>query len=482
MAKPLSYKEITKKLEELTNSDYNKIQQEFFKRGIKTPNKTLIETLKFPDLPENEIKKNIEQNLKTLINHLYKIEQDTDLYKSLSCIFGSFLGDSLGAFCEFNPRNKENYKKIEGKRNVFGSEKGMATDDSEMAMSLAYAIMDTPEKDNLNSDFISFYYGLWRKSEPDDIGIATEKALINFIPENYNLLENGKIFFSDNIKETINNLNKDSLANGFLMRKSVFFVWIYYKFKNEIEKAFENKKNLEELYKLFQKIKNLSKYDDQCTHPNPECSIATAYVALIVIAAFSLQPKEIITFITDFAIYVKNKPDEDKDKEKEKEKEEEEEKKIEKDLAQFILDRLDQYSKSKNINYYDFFSQENGVFDKMGYYRHSLRLILYYLYNFDTVKKNDILLEIVKQICNLGGDTDTNAAIVGSVIGPLVGFKSFAKDIKIILEKGRKAYYPIFMVLYLEYLQKNIEPSKKNVLIMILTIIYGRVEEKLLPK
>ena len=32
-------------------------------------------------------------------------------------------------------------------------------------------------------------------------------------------------------------------------------------------------------------------------------------------------------------------------------------------------------------------------------------------------------------ICNCGGDTDTNAAIVGCVIGPLIGFDNFGRDI-----------------------------------------------------
>ena len=471
MAKNLSDKEINEKLEKLTDSKlYNQILLEFFKKGIKTRNEVLTKELGFPELSDKEIEKNIEQNVKTLIKHLYKIPENSDLYKSFSCIFGSFLGDSLGSFCEFKPPNRNNYQKINAGTNVFGSEKGMATDDSEMAMSLAYAIMDTPEKDKLNSDFISYYYGLWFCSGPDDIGTATENALKNFTPNSYTLLENNKIFFNSIIKRKIKEANGNSLANGFLMRKSVFFVWIYYRFKNEIKKAFENDKNPKELYKLFQKIKDLSKSDDECTHPNPESSSATAYVTLLAIAAFFLKHEEIIKLISDFAEHVKKNPESKEDKE----------------VAEFILDTLEQYKKNEDKNYYDYFvlsSSKTGVFDKMGWYRHSVRLILYYLRYYDKVNNGeDVFHEIVNQICNLGGDTDTNAAIVGSVFGPLVGFKSFAKDLKAMLEKGRKAYYPIFMVLYLEYLQKNIDSDKKNVLKMIVTIIYGRIDEESLSK
>ena len=65
----------------------------------------------------------------------------------------------------------------------------------------------------------------------------------------------------------------------------------------------------------------------------------------------------------------------------------------------------------------------------MGYYLHSFKLTLYYLYKLDEMKKNlnikDIYNKIIFSICDFGGDTDTNAAIVGMIIGPLIGIKNF---------------------------------------------------------
>ena len=62
-----------------------------------------------------------------------------------------------------------------------------------MAMSLTYAIMNIPEKDKLNSDFISYYFCLWYSSGPYDIGTAIVNALKNFVPSSYILLENNSI-------------------------------------------------------------------------------------------------------------------------------------------------------------------------------------------------------------------------------------------------------------------------------------------------
>ena len=47
-------------------------------------------------------------------------------------------------------------------------------------MCLAYAIMGNPEKENLNPNYIYFYYGAWYKSNPIDMGHTIEKAFKKF--------------------------------------------------------------------------------------------------------------------------------------------------------------------------------------------------------------------------------------------------------------------------------------------------------------
>ena len=339
-------------------------------------------------------------------------------------------------------------------------------------MSLAFAIMDSPEKNILNSDFISYYYGLWRISEPIDMGGATENALRNFKIKEYKLLDNNYNYFNK-VRGKIINDNYETLANGFLMRKSVFYVWIFYRYNQKIKTAFENAKNdnLEDLYNLFLIIKDLSKIDDECTHPNPECSSATAYITLITLGFLcNIEPYQIINYIINMITFIIN----DKNTIE-----------IDINLGKFIQEYIDKFS-NRRFDFWDFFtSKDDNVYDNMGWYKHSLRLILYFVINFGKLEreeeKKDIFRYIVDNICNIGGDTDTNAAIVGGVIGPLIGYKNFQVELDVMLKKGRKVYYPIFMMLYLDFLIKSNKKrsayNKKNFIKMIVTIMYGKIDE-----
>lgn len=77
-----------------------------------------------------------------------------------SCILGAFIGDALGDDCEFQEYNLENYKNILSPKGPWPP--GEITDDSEMALSIAYAIMDSPDLFTLNQKFLFFImeYGL----------------------------------------------------------------------------------------------------------------------------------------------------------------------------------------------------------------------------------------------------------------------------------------------------------------------------------
>ena len=463
-------------LENCNDSEiYNNIQQEIFKNGIFVPNK-IFQFLQFPNLSKNEIEKNINQNIEILINLLYKIDENTDLYNSLSSIFASFLGDTLGSFCEFKMYSRENSKNIFIGKNVFGAGKGRITDDSEMSMSLAFAIMDTPEKNTLNSEFISYYYGLWYLSESIDMGMATRNALQYYKTNNYNLLDNKSNNYFNKVKNIIENENYNTLANGFLMRKSVFYVWVYYRYYQQIKIAFEEceKNNSVKLYELFKIIKKLSKLDDECTHPNPESTSASAYMTLMALGTLNkIEPSKIIKNILNMIKLITENKNLNADN-------------LDIELGKYIINFVDIFNDEK-FDFWSFFtSNENNVCDLMGWYKHSFKLTLYFVTNFNNMVKNkgdkNVFRYIIENICDLGGDTDTNAAIVGGVIGPLIGYNIFKEDLNIMLKKGRKVFYPIFMLLYLDYIQKSMKSegliyNKKNFIKMIATIIYGKIDE-----
>ena len=71
----------------------------------------------------------------------------------------------------------------------------------------------------------------------------------------------------------------------------------------------------------------------------------------------------------------------------------------------------------------------------------------------------------MNEICNLGGDTDTNCAIVGTVIGPIIGLDNFGYDLKILLKfipNDRIQYTNSLIYYYVEFLDKNKEQLNNN--------------------
>lgn len=71
-------------------------------------------------------------------------------------------------------------------------------------------------------------------------------------------------------------------------------------------------------------------------------------------------------------------------------------------------------------------SQYNIV-DKQGFIKHAFVLSFYYLLRSAEQGQQDYY-KTIKEIVSLGGDTDTNACIVGGMLGALVGFKQLDQN------------------------------------------------------
>ena len=239
----------------------------------------------------NQIK--FQKNLKYLISKILSVSpilnKDNDFYLSLSLIYGSFLGDSMGTFCEDKPMNKLNHERIyETNKNSFLSP-GTITDDSEMSMSFSYAIIDSPNLFKLNQNIIFYYYGIWAYSEPISMGNTTSNSLFQFNIEKDSIIKD-KIF-SERIKNKIYEINKNMLSNGFLMRLSTFIIWFYYRNKNKLIILF-NENNFIEIYNNIQK--EVLK-DVEITHPNKEnIIVASIYVFIGLCSMFLYKPLDIL--------------------------------------------------------------------------------------------------------------------------------------------------------------------------------------------
>ena len=403
------------------------------------------------------IKINFIPNIKKLCTKILSIkkEKSPDKYMALSCVLGAFMGDALGDDCEFQEYNLENYKQILSPKGPWPP--GEITDDSEMALSLCYAIMDSPKLDTLNQKYIFFYHGIWIETKPIAAGQATKNALQLFKYDEHTKLlynetnedeeTNNKIM--DDIVDTIKKRNIKTLANGHLMRLSTFHVWYYYMNKEET-KIILNSDDINKYFNLYTNIKNELIKDSSLTHPNEEMPIiASIYSFMVQCALFEHPSKSIIEkmnlLLSHNIFCVENS--------------------LELKVKKFINDTLNDFKKPD----FDKNKYFNNLFESMGYYVHAIRLSLYYVYNFDNIvpmKGYTKFRSIMNDISNFGGDTDTNSDIVGQIVGPLIGFENFGnKDMKKVLNfvsPSRFQYSASMIYFFIDYLENNCDKREEN--------------------
>ena len=408
--------------------------------------------------------KNVNK-LKEKINLIIEQKQVyKNLYIILSSIYGAFLADSMGSATEFMDKDKNNHIHIyEEDFRIF--QPGQITDDSEMAMSQAFGILDNYQYKTLNPNLIYYYYLIWYWSGPLDIGITTSSALNYLEKENINI--NDEIIFSEKLKSKISIKNAGSLANGFLMRASPLLTWFYMVYKDYVKGILESKLP-NKYFELYQKIHEEMAKDTQLTHPNPENAVAGSI--MIFMGLCSMQEKysgkEILemTNILFENSYFDNELNE-----------------MEYKIKNHFKDVLKEFSKS------DFSKDEffGDLYYQMGFYKHAFNLTLYYLNVFDEQKKvmslKDIYNNMMYDISDFGGDTDTNGAIVGMVMGPLIGMENFdRKYFDVFLsfyDRGRLIYTNTLMYFYAKYLEtienctKLIDQNKYDVNFYVIDIM-----------
>lgn len=284
--------------------------------------------------------------------------------KDKGCIYGVLVGDALGTTYEFKeainitlPKNLN----IVGK-GPFRVAKGQVTDDSEMTLALAYSIIKRKKYDK---EDVAKAYIRWLKSEPEDNGITTAKALRN----------------AKNYQDTFNNsikYNGNSLSNGFLMRISPLAVLGKNMNKNKLNK--------------------IIKEEVAITHSNKECVIAGKfYIHLIIYILKGGQEY----YKHSLELAGKNF-------------------KLKDIIEQALTSPY--HTKYRNVKI-----DIDGQY--MGYYVVSLQIALYCLFNSKTYET------AMRTIIKLGGDTDTNCAISGALLGAKFGYNKIPKKwLKTILE------------------------------------------------
>ena len=368
-------------------------------------------------------------------------KKNFDMYIGLSCIFGAFLGDSLGGHCEFMQSSLYNHNRIYTNERF---KNGQVTDDSEMAISKAFAIMDMSDINNLDQNLLFYYYGIWIFSMPLDQGFTTSSALHNFRIQTMPI--DGKNLFSDEIRKKIAKQNCNSKANGALMRISTLIVWFYYKNKNEIKTILKSD-CIAQFFDLYAKIYIEVEKDFEITHPNKENIVSGALLTFMTLCTMNQYKGE--ETIKKLLLLLENdifntSPDETT-------------------LKLLVKKTLDEIGK-ENFQNFEYFK---NVISNQGYYVHAFKLCIYYLSVIDKKRKSEknIYLKIIQEICDYGGDTDTNSSIVGTVIGPMIGYLNFTNDklfhnLINFFEPNRILYTSSLIYYFIEYLDNCFNKNK----------------------
>jgi ADP-ribosylglycohydrolase/fructose-1,6-bisphosphatase/inositol monophosphatase family enzyme len=168
------------------------------------------------------------------------IEDAALLARAHGCLLGQIAGDNLGALVEFSTAAEVAARYPDGGPRLledgghWGILAGQPTDDSEMALALARAVVGTGGYDD---EKVREAYRAWYRTGPFDVGNTTRAALVGY-------------------------LMGESQANGSLMRASPLAVFAH---RARPEEAAD-----------------LGRRDSDLTHPNPVCRDA---VAAFVVAA-----------------------------------------------------------------------------------------------------------------------------------------------------------------------------------------------------
>jgi ADP-ribosyl-[dinitrogen reductase] hydrolase len=360
------------------------------------------------------------QKMTTLYTNLIRKKDETnsytEMYYSLGSVLGAFLGDALGSYYEFQHGDKDMYKEkvVFNELNpVWGTSPGQITDDSELALSLGYGIIDSISKiPSFNK--VAYYYGYWLFSSPFDIGNTTRNAMATvknpdtykdlpkeFQPKSRIIKSENYFYFNDiylnGFKNTSKNKNMESCSNGFIMRKTPLATFCM----NYVKTTLIDSMNMDHISD-FESLKKACIDDTSLTHSNPHTHIASIIYTLIITRIIYLR-----TYFPNYKEVGKNTLDYIKDyinrefKEKTDDLEE---------ILQLIVNK-----KPKSIK---FSAQQYSK--SMCWYLYGLLYSIKALLEIDS-KGEDFYYSTIKDVINLGGDTDTNAAIVGGVIGAYWG-------------------------------------------------------------
>jgi len=149
------------------------------------------------------------------------IADESVMERARGCLLGQLTGDALGSMVEFMSADAIRQRHPQGVRTIgpspiFHTLAGQPTDDSELALALARALL---AGDGFDDERIAGAYGSWLDSAPFDVGSTIGTAARAILGAGARGISN--------VEAARDAANRESEANGALMRQSPLAVWGY---------------------------------------------------------------------------------------------------------------------------------------------------------------------------------------------------------------------------------------------------------------
>lgn len=286
---------------------------------------------------------------------------------ALGCFLGAVVGDAAGAVLEFIHR-QATPEEVDAAMNMCGGgirnlAPGQITDDTELALCLARALCSSPTFDR---EKIARSYAKWVESKPFDMGLTTSRSLGCFDPSPTWRQICQTEGYAVGMSQAAAKFCLDSKANGSLMRIAPLGIWGH-RWEDE-------------------ELARFAREDSTLSHPNPSCCDAVACYT-IAIASLIRQPG----------------------------------------ARQTAVERAERWALSHaNAEVRGWL--ENAHLDmEIPYYPHTGFVKIAFTHAFRHLIKGTSFVDAIQETLLGGGDTDTNACIVGGLIGAACGAASIPK-------------------------------------------------------
>lgn len=298
----------------------------------------------------------------------------------MGCLLGALVGDAAGATLEFLDRQPtvedvNTAMKMPG-GGILGVAPGQITDDGELTLCLAKAL---GENQAFDLESIARNYARWVDSHPLDIGDTTSASLGAYNQPQWQelLAEQG---YARVMSQAADRHCMSSKANGSLMRSSPLGIWGYRLSDRDLA--------------------NFARQDSQLSHPNLSCCYAVACYA-IAIASLMRNVGDRTTAFNRAKSYLESQA------------------KLSQTSSETIaLEEVSSWLADAENNVSVAYSPQIG-FVKIAF-THAFRHLLL----------GSDYLEAISETLLGGGDTDTNACIVGGLVGAACGSRAIPNQMK----------------------------------------------------